>query len=294
MKKKFIKGVSVEGFHKVAYREYGHNKGDNVLFTVHGLTRNGSDFHFLAEKLKDKYCVISPDVVGRGDSGRFKDPFHYNYAQYIADMTALIARMGVEQVDWLGTSMGGLFGIIMAAQPNTPIRRLILNDIGPFVPKTAVDRIRTYATKELIMHDMEEVTKTLQALYAPFGIEGKEAWDFVIKHSITRKADGTFTLAYDPNATAAVQDREDEEYKLSSLDPEGNVIFWEWWEKIKCPVLVVNGAHSDILPHHVVEQMRKSGPKFDHFIVEGCGHAPALMAEDQIQHVHEWLDKTKA
>lgn len=293
MEKKNIKGLSLEGYHKVAYREYGDNKGDNVFITVHGLTRNGSDFHFLAKDLEKEYCVISPDVVGRGDSGRFKNPALYNYAQYLQDMTALIASTGASSVDWLGTSMGGLFGIIMAAQPNTPIRRLILNDIGPFVPKAAVDRIKEYATKELIMKDMDEVVKTLHTLYAPFGIEGKEHWDFVIENSVVQKDDGTYTLAYDPNATPAIADRPDEEYRLSGLDEEGNVIFWHFWDQIKCPVLVVNGRQSDILPAHVVAEMRRRGPEFEHYIVDGCGHAPALMAEDQIATIHNWLDKTK-
>lgn len=291
MQKKKLLGVSVEGYHTIAYREYGENRGGNVLVTVHGLTRNGSDFHYLARGLEENHCVISPDVVGRGDSGRFCDPSLYTYAQYLQDMNALIARSGAAEVDWLGTSMGGLFGIMMAAMPNSPVRRLILNDIGPFVPKAAVDRIKEYATKELIMRDSEDVENTLRELYAPFGISGDEQWDFVIKHSIERREDGTFTLAYDPRATSAIADREDEEYRLSNLDPEGNVIFWEFWDKITCPVLVLNGRESDILPPHVITEMQSRGPTFEHALIDGCGHAPALMAQEQIDIVRDWLKR---
>lgn len=293
MEKKKILGLSPEGYHSLSYREYGQNHQDNVLITVHGLTRNGSDFHHLAQALQEDLFILSPDIVGRGSSGRLQDPKHYHYAQYLQDMNALIATTGANKVDWLGTSMGGLFGIIMAAMPNSPIRRLILNDIGPFVPKTAVDRIKEYASKQIILNDRQEAELLLRELYKPFGIQGQDQWDHVIDNSITKMENGQFTLAYDPGIAGAVEDDPHSGRKLAGIDGNGNVIFWDFWDRIKCPVLVINGQHSDILPQNIVEAMKGRGPSFDYFIVKDCGHAPALMAQDQIDHIKNWLKETR-
>jgi len=292
MKENFIHGVSKEGFHKVIYSEYGSKNHDNTMICVHGLTRNGSDFHFVAKGLEDHYRVICPDVVGRGRSDRFKNPEFYKYAQYIMDMNVLINSLHVSNLDWMGTSMGGLFGIIMASMPNTPIRRLILNDIGPFIPKTAVDRIKTYAGMKLSFKTRKEGETILKQLYAPFGIKEPEHWQHIIDHSIIEDNDGTFTLDYDPGATSAVQDDEQDEDALSHQDQDGNIIFWQYWEKIKCPVLVINGASSDILPPHIIEEMKTRGPQFDYIQIPDAGHAPALMDPEQVALIREWLDNS--
>lgn len=292
MKENYIHGISEEGFHRMYYREYGQETAANTLVCVHGLTRNSCDFHFLAEALKNKHRVVAPDVVGRGKSDHLKDPQNYGYEQYLSDMNALLQRLNVEKVDWLGTSMGGLFGIIMAAQPKNPIKRLILNDIGPFVPAGAIARIKMYASTEIVFDSLEQADETLKATYAPFGPMSPEQWEYLLKHSITKTKDG-YTLAYDPQATGVVEgSAEDRRDKMVEDNTIGDVTFWEFWDKITCPVLVINGRDSDILPPPVVKEMQSRGPKFDHVYIEEAGHAPSLMPKDQIAHIEEWLKKT--
>ena len=129
-------GLSAAGFHRIAYTDWGDPAAERVVVCVHGLTRNGRDFDWLAESLADRGArVVCPDIVGRGRSDWLANAAGYTDPQYLADLTALIARLGVSEVSWVGTSMGGLLGMVLAAQPNTPIRRLVINDVGPFVPK---------------------------------------------------------------------------------------------------------------------------------------------------------------
>lgn len=136
--------ISKRGFHRVVYVEWGNERADRVAVCVHGLTRQGRDFDPLAAELADRgWRVVCPDLVGRGRSDHLRDPEEYALPQYAMDLTALIARLGVEQVDWVGTSLGGLVGIVLAGQEGSPIRRLVVNDIGPFLPWQALHRIGT-------------------------------------------------------------------------------------------------------------------------------------------------------
>lgn len=154
----FVRCLSqLGGFYRVAYREYGHQDNLNVVFCVHGLTRNCRDFDFLAEQLADTHRVVCVDVVGRGNSDWVENKASYNYAQYMQDMTTVLASVGADQVHWVGTSMGGLIGMMLAAQPNNPIKSLVLNDIGPFLPKAALERIASYVGKECHFSSREEV-----------------------------------------------------------------------------------------------------------------------------------------
>lgn len=286
-------GLSAEGFHKVYYRLYGQEHLENTLMCVHGLTRNSADFHFLAQALEDKFRVVCPDVVGRGNSARFQQARHYSYHQYLSDMNVLMQRLRVPHIDWLGTSMGGLFGIVLASLPEAPIRRLILNDIGPFVPATAVDRLRTYAGIPMEFKDKHEADAFLRVAYAPFGPMSDEAWAYFMEHSLRPTASGTLTLDYDIRATAAVEGDSQDSLALGE-DPQGNVTFWRFWDNIKCPVLLLHGKHSDLVPQHVIDEMRMRGPNFDMVQFEDTGHAPSLTQPDQIQAVKDWLDKTDA
>lgn len=292
MEEKFIQGLSEEGFHNIYYRDYGASSSPQTLVCVHGLTRNSCDFHFLATALQDSRRIVAPDVVGRGKSDRFKNPQNYGYAQYLADMNALLQRLETPQVDWLGTSMGGLFGIILASLPRTPLKRLILNDIGPFVPASAIARIKMYASSEVIFDSLDQAHEILKGTYAPFGPMSPHHWDYLLSHSLVKIEEG-YTLAYDPQATGAVEGNEaDHEKSMVAEDRLGDVTFWEFWDKITCPVLVINGRDSDILPPEVIQEMSTRGPKFEHVYIEETGHAPSLMPEDQIDVVRAWLEKT--
>jgi len=147
------------GFHRVHYYEWGDPQNPRVVLCVHGLTRNGRDFDLLAGNLSDRFRVICPDVIGRGNSGWLSNKEHYGYPQYCADMAALIARSGAQSVDWVGTSMGGIIGMLMASHAGTPVRRLVINDVGAFIPKAALERIKAYVGKHVTFDSFDEARR---------------------------------------------------------------------------------------------------------------------------------------
>lgn len=286
-------GLSSEGFHRIFYREYG-NLNARTLIAVHGLTRNSSDFHFLGESLKNEYNLFAPDIAGRGKSDWFINPWNYNFPQYLADMTALIARTGVEELVWLGTSMGGILGMILASLPCEcpPIQALILNDIGPVIPKQAIDRIKKYAGIKLVFQDLKEASMRLREIYKPYGFTNEEEWEYLIQNSVEQQEDGTYTLAYDSRALSTLgEEIPGQQQQQMQKDQEGNLIFWNYWDLIKCPVLVIQGEQSDILTDDIINEMKTRGPQFDHIVIENTGHAPALFAESRIKLIQDWLGK---
>ncbi len=271
-------GVGSQAFHKLAYVAWGAPESPRVLVCVHGLTRNGRDFDFLAAALEDRYRVVCPDVVGRGVSAWAAAPADYNNLQYVADATALLARLGVETVDWLGTSMGGLIGMVAAAIPGSPIRRLILNDIGPFIPKAALERIGDYVGKDPHFADFDAVEQYVRTVHATFGDLSDAQWRHMAEHSARPLDGGGFALAYDPAIAGAFLGD-----KIDDVD------LWAIWDKITCPVLVLRGAKSDLLKRETADEMTRRGPKAELIEFAGCGHAPALMAPEQIAAVRDWL-----
>ena len=136
-----VQCLDPRGLHRMAYWEWGDPANRDVLVCVHGLSRQGRDFDVLAQALVDRYRVVCPDVVGRGESDRLADPAGYQIPTYVADMVTLVARLDVEQVDWVGTSMGGLIGMALGGLPNTPIRKMVLNEVGPHIEPVALQRI---------------------------------------------------------------------------------------------------------------------------------------------------------
>jgi pimeloyl-ACP methyl ester carboxylesterase len=215
--------------------------------------------------------------VGRGRSERLPDPAGYGYPQYLADMTALIARLDVPWLDWVGTSMGGLIGLIMAAQPNSPIRRLVINDVGPFIPAAALRRIGDYVGRDPHFDDLNAAETYFREVHAPFGALTDLQWRHLTVHNIVATGHG-YRLAYDPAIAAPFRDAEVEDVDL-----------WSLWEAIEIPVLVLRGAESDLLLAETAAEMAARGPRAEIVEVPGCGHAPALMDERQITVVTEWL-----
>jgi pimeloyl-ACP methyl ester carboxylesterase len=286
-----ILGLSPTGFHKVAYldRRRGASaspvtdgQGQKTVICVHGLTRNSRDFDALAAALVagpyDR--VVCPDIVGRGSSDWLADPANYSYPQYLGDMNALVARLDVPALDWVGTSMGGLIGMSLAALPNSPIRRLVLNDIGPIISKASLQRIADYVGLDYRFSSLEALERHLRKIHAPFGPLTDAQWQHMAKHSQRRLGDSNLGLAYDPAIANNV--------KLGVAD----VDLWALWDRITCPVLVLRGADSDILSAETAQMMTERGPKAELVSFAGVGHAPALMAQDQIDIVTEWLNKT--
>lgn len=279
MTQKFLSCLGPQGFHRVAYTEWGPASGQPTLVCVHGMTRNSRDFDCLAGAMEDRYRVVAMDVVGRGMSDWLGDHTGYGYVQYMADAAALLARLEVEQVDWVGTSMGGLIGMMLAARPGSPIRRLVLNDIGPFIPKEFLERIRRYVGTDPRFADLDGLEAHIRNIHASFGPLSDQEWRHLATHSERLLAGGGVGLAYDPAIAKAA----------FGLDGPEDVEMWDIWAQVKCPVLVLRGAESDLLLPETVARMKASGPNCDAVDVTGCGHAPSLMPADQIAIVRDWL-----
>lgn len=278
MKHQHLQGLSPAGFHRIAYTEWGEADNPRVLICVHGLTRNARDFDALAAAMSDRYRVLCPDVVGRGHSEWLRDPAHYGYPQYLADMSALIARSGARQVDWVGTSMGGLIGMLLAAQPGTPVTRLVMNDVGPFIPKEALARIVAYVGNDPRFPDRAALDAYLRRIYAPFGPFTDAQWQGLVDSTVRESPDGDIALAYDPRIAEPLRTTVDRDVDL-----------WPLWDRITCPVLLVRGEISDVLQRVDAEAMTRRGPKAVLHECPGIGHAPSLMSPDQIMLVRDFL-----
>jgi len=266
------------GFHRIAYTQWGNDHNKRVVICVHGATRNGRDFDQLAQDLSYDFRVACPDLAGRGHSHWLVNPGDYSLPVYIADMAAMIARMGVEQVDWVGTSLGGLIGMVLAAQPNSPINSLVINDIGPFVPHAALKPIADYIGRDEPFDGIDSLKTYLMNIHAPFGDLTDQQWDHLTRHSGHRNEDGTWRLHYDPAIA--------ENFKKSASE---DIDLWQVWEGIRCPVLILRGEKSDVLPRAVAEEMLERGPAADLVEFPDVGHAPALMDEYQVDAVRHWL-----
>lgn len=269
--------LSKSGFHTLAYRECGPDHPVPVV-CLHGLARNARDFDELAAVLTAAgRRVVCADVVGRGESGWLRDPMDYGYPQYLADVAALIARLGSRQVDIVGTSMGGLIGMMLAAQPGTPIRRLVINDVGPFIPKAALERILDYVGKDPHFADLAEAEAYLRRIYRSFGELTDAQWRHLTETSLRRDGDG-WRLHYDPRIVLPLREAE-----IADID------LWALWDVIACPTLVLRGAESDLLLATTAQEMGQRGPRAEVIEFPGCGHAPALLDPAQTLPVRDWL-----
>ena len=274
-----VRCASSAGLHRIAYREWGDPRNAQVLVCVHGLTRCARDFDRLAEAMSDRYRVVCPDIAGRGDSDWVADPMLYVMPQYVADMVTLVARLDVESVHWLGTSMGGLIGMVLAAQAGTPVTRLVLNDAGPVVAKASLERIATYLGAAPSLPSLEAAEQLVRALSAPFGPHSDAEWRFLTEIVLRRNADGSYRFHYDPRIA--------EPYRKHL--PEKDLELWQYYDAVRCPTLVLRGAQSDLLARETVAQMRTRGPRASVAEIAGVGHAPTLLHDDQIALVRKFL-----
>jgi len=266
------------GFHRLAYWEWPGPPGGRSVLCLHGLTRNGRDFDALAEVLSATCRVVAPDMPGRGKSDWLKVPADYGYPVYLGDVAALIARLGVAELDLVGTSMGGILGMFLASFPGTPIRRLVVNDVGPLIAKEGVARIGTYVGEDPSFADLAALEAALRQRAAPFGPLSDAQWRHLATVSARAKPDGTLGFAYDPAISEAFRDA-----------PAADVDLWAQWDAISCPTLVLRGAQSDLLRAEDAQAMTRRGPKARLIEFPGIGHAPALMAADQIAAVRDFL-----
>lgn len=264
-------------FHRLIYYEWGHPENDRTLLCVHGMTRNGRDFDYLAAALAPAYRVVCPDLPGRGESEWLEVKEDYGYPLYCADMSALLARLGCEAVDWVGTSMGGMIGILMASLPNTPIRRLVLNDVGPFISQAALERLAQYVGADPRFATMEQAERYIRELNAAFGELSAEHWAHQVRYYTRRTGDGDIGLNYDPDIAHPLR------------QPLNDVDLFPVWARVKCPTLILRGSASDVLLAETAQRMLEENPRAELVEFPGIGHAPSLMAGDQIDVVRTWL-----
>jgi pimeloyl-ACP methyl ester carboxylesterase len=274
-----VQCASPAGLHRMAYYEWGRADNPRVLVCVHGLGRCARDFDNLARALSAHYRVVCPDVAGRGDSDWLADPMLYGVPQYVADMVTLVARLDVEQVHWVGTSMGGLIGMALAAQQGTPITRLVLNEAGPVIAKASLERIATYFGKVPPLPSFEAAEQMVRVVSAPFGPHTDDEWRFLTEVVVRKTADGAWRMHYDPRIAEPFR----------QLITDKDVETWPVYDAVRCPTLLIRGAQSDLLSRETAEQMTQRGPKAKLVELPGIGHAPTLLHEDQIALVREFL-----
>jgi pimeloyl-ACP methyl ester carboxylesterase len=274
-----VQCASTRGLHRIAYLEWGDPRNRDVLVCVHGLTRSSRDFDDLARALCGTFRVVCPDIAGRGDSDRLADPGLYAAPQYVSDMVTLIARLDVDAVNWVGTSLGGLVGMALAAQAQSPIARLVLNDAGPVVSRASLERIAGYLGTKMQFQDLGEAEAYMRVISAPFGPHSDAQWRFLTETWLRRNDDGTWRAHYDPRIAEAFR----------ATLPEKDLELWPVYDAIRCPTLVLRGEQSDLLSRETTTQMGSRGPKARVVEIRGVGHAPTLMHPDQIALVRDFL-----
>ncbi|SPA00482.1 D-(-)-3-hydroxybutyrate oligomer hydrolase [Cupriavidus taiwanensis] len=282
----FVQCISPAGLHRMAYHEWGDPANPRVLVCAHGLTRTGRDFDGVARALCGDYRVVCPDVVGRGRSEWLADANGYVVPQYVSDMVTLIARLNVEKVDWFGTSMGGLIGMGLAGLRKSPVRRLLLNDVGPRIAPSAVERIGAYLGLPVRFKTFEEGLAYLQTISASFGRHSAEQWR-ELNAAILKPMQGAdgleWGLHYDPQL--AVPFRKSTPEAIAA----GEAALWRSFEAIEAPVLVVRGAQSDLLLRETVAEMVARGQHVSSVEVPDVGHAPTFVDPAQIAIVRQFF-----
>lgn len=268
------------GFYRMAFDEWGSRDAPPVV-CVHGLTRNGRDFDALAAVLAHDFRVVCPDLPGRGNSDWLPDPMLYQAQHYVAALGHLLAWIG-RDVAWVGTSLGGICGMLVAAAGNAPVSRLVLNDVGPFIPADSLKRIRDYMVASgdsPVMSrfaDVDAIERHLRIIHAPFGPLSDAQWAAMARNSARALPDGRFTMHYDPHIAEPMRGHEPADIDL-----------WPLWDRIRIPRLVIRGETSDVLPADTFARMEQSGAVA--FQVPETGHAPALLDPPQIEAIRSFL-----
>src|SRR5574337_1006273 len=257
----FVQCLDARALHRMAYWEWGDPANRRVLVCVHGLSRQGRDFDILARSLCAEYRVVCPDV---------------------ADIVTLLARLDAEVVDWVGTSMGGLIGIGLAALAGSPVRALVLNDVGPVVEFAALQRIGTYLGAPAHWASLDEAADALWAISRSFGPHRRDQWLALTRPMLAPDGDG-FKLHYDP--AIAVPFR----LVTPELAKAGEAALWQAYDRLGCRTLLLRGAESDVLSRQTANAMTARGPKAQLVEFAGVGHAPTLVQPDQVAVVRDFL-----
>lgn len=277
-----VQCLDAQGLHRMAYWEWGDPANPRVLVCVHGLSRQGRDFDALAQAMQGEYRVVCPDVVGRGQSDRLAEPNGYQIPSYAADMVTLLARLNAGTLQWVGTSMGGLIGLVIAALKNSPVQRLVLNDVGPAIEPSALARIGTYLGMPARWKTLDEAADALWAISQGFGPHTREQWLALTRPQLKVDGDG-FVPHYDLQIAVPFR----------AITPEaakaGEGLMWAMYDSLRCPTLLLRGADSDLLTPETAQAMTQRGPRAELRQFAGVGHAPMLTSPDQIAVVREFL-----
>ncbi len=290
---KHVQCLDTRGLHRMAYWEWGDPANHRVLVCVHGLSRQGRDFDTLAQALSDRYRVVCPDVVGRGQSDWLADPMGYQIPAYVADMVTLLARLDAHELHWVGTSMGGLIGMGLASLPHSPIQRLVLNDVGPTIQADAIARIGTYLGLPMRWASLEEAADYMLSISKGFGTHTREQWLALTRPMLrpdlkpdvndVTADDGALKPHYDPAIAVP----------FKAITPElaaaGQAALWRSYDAITCPTLLLRGADSDLLTRETAQDMTRRGPKARLHEFAAVGHAPMLVVPEQVAVVKEFL-----
>jgi pimeloyl-ACP methyl ester carboxylesterase len=294
----YVSCPDAAGSHRMAYWLWGDERAPHVVVCAHGLSRQGRDFDVLAQALVERFPaplrVVCPDVVGRGRSDWLADPMGYQLPTYAADMLQMLAQLHgaapVAILDWVGTSMGGLIGIAIAGSPKlplpAPVRKLVLNDVGPVIQWQALQRIGTYLGNTGRFESVEQAADAMWTISQTFGPHTREQWLALSQAMVQPHPDGGVTLHYDP--AIAVPFRTVTEESAA----QGQAAVWQLYDNIRARTLLVRGAQSDLLSKDTALAMTGRGPKARLIEFEGVGHAPTFVSDDQVEALASFLLET--
>ena len=292
----FVTCPDAHGGHRMAYWQWGQSDSGHVVLCLHGLTRQGRDFDVLAQALRQRagnaghsLRVVCPDVAGRGKSDWLKDANGYQIPHYAADMLALLQQLQPTTLDWLGTSMGGLIGMVVASLPDAPafaeVRRLVLNDVGPVIEAQALLRIGQYLGKTGAFDSEHQAADVLWTIASSFGPHSPAQWLALTRPMLKPLGDGSgrLTLHYDPALA--------EPFKAFTAESaaQGEALLWQAYDNITARTLLIRGADSDLLSPQTALAMSQRGPRARLLEFAGVGHAPTFVADDQVQAVVSFL-----
>ncbi|ROO25980.1 alpha/beta fold hydrolase [Salinisphaera orenii] len=277
------------GFHRIASTNWGALHHARTAICAHGFSRNGRDFDRLAAALAERdYRVYCPDAVGRGASDWLTQRSHYNYDQYVRDSATLVSHATASyaeasqtpappHLDWIGTSMGGMVGMMLAARPGTPIRRLVLNDIGACISAQSLNRIGAYVSTTPTFATLAAYQAHLAEIHASFGPLGDAGWRHLAEHSY-RLENGRYLPHYDPAIASAFDEPIEEDVET-----------WDLWTAIEVPTLIIRGEQSDLLSAETLDRMVELRPDTQVVEIADAGHAPALMREQELEPILAFL-----
>jgi pimeloyl-ACP methyl ester carboxylesterase len=274
------------GLHRMAYWEWwdgNPDHRDHVVVCVHGLSRQGRDFDAMAQRLARRSRVVSVDIVGRGQSDWLADPMGYVVPTYVADMVTLMARLNAKTLDWVGTSMGGMIGMGFASRKGSPVRRMVINDVGPTLDPAGLARIGAYVGKAQDFATLEEAATYVQSISETFGPHSREQWIELTRWQVKQNVQGRYVPRSDPGIAAPFK------ATTPAMAQMGEAMLWAAWDAVKAKTLLVRGETSDLLHPSTAKAMTERGPKAALVTIQGVGHAPMFQHADQIDVVERFL-----